>query len=178
MNDEVTRLLRAVPALEAASGVRLVVIGGVARGIWAPARNTQDVDVVADSDDLAPLIAAAGAGGLVVHAPDNDKMSRSGMARLRLPEHLTGRVRLDIIAATHPYYARVVDRARDVEVGGLRVRVACAEDIVVLKVMADRPQDRADVAAILDAQGEALDRDLVRRELADLGFEIPAALQG
>lgn len=173
MNDEVTRLLRAVPALEKASGVRLAVIGGVARGVWAPARNTVDVDVVADAAELATVVAAAGAGGLVVHAPDFDKMSRSGMARLRLPEHLTGRVRLDIIAATHPYYERVIERAQIADVGGMQVRVACAEDIVLLKIMADRPQDRADVAAILDAQGRALDRNLVRAELLDLGFDIP-----
>ena len=177
MNDEVTRLLRAVPALEAASGVRLAIIGGVVRGVWAPARNTVDVDVIAGTTDLASVVAAASAGGLVVHAPDLEKMAHSGMARLRLPEHLTGRVRLDIIAATHPYYERVLARARDVGVVDMTVHVASAEDIVVLKIMADRPQDRADVAAILKAQGTALDRDVVRAELAVLGFDVPAELR-
>lgn len=177
MNDDVTRLLRAVSAIEAASGVALVLIGGVARGVWAPARNTVDVDVLADTADLALVVAAAGAGGLVASAAEQQQLAAAGMARLRLPEHPTGRVRVDVLAATHPFYSRVVARSRVVDVDGMRVRVASAEDLVVLKVMAGRPQDTADVAAIVAAQGAALDRDLVRRELADLGFDVPDSLR-
>jgi hypothetical protein len=56
------------------------------------------------------------------------------------------------------------------------VRVAAPEDVIILKAMANRPQDRADISAIVAAQGNALDRALIRRELADLGFDEPDEL--
>ena len=65
MNDELHRLLAAAPALERATGVRVVVIGGVARGNWAQPRNTEDVDVLVDTDRLEPFIAAAPQVGLM-----------------------------------------------------------------------------------------------------------------
>lgn len=59
MSDELRRLLGATRALEEATGVKLAVIGGVARGAWALERNTFDVDVIANTDDLTALIAHA-----------------------------------------------------------------------------------------------------------------------
>lgn len=61
MNDELHRLLAAAAALESATGIKVVVIGGIARGNWAQPRNTDDVDVVVDTNALAPFIAAAAA---------------------------------------------------------------------------------------------------------------------
>jgi predicted nucleotidyltransferase len=176
VSDEIVRLLRASGELRSVVGTRIALIGGVARGAWALERNTFDVDIIVDLEDLAPMIQAAPGVGLVAVQRDVEKMAKSGMTRLRLPEHLSGEIRLDIIAATHPYYLRVLDRAVNATVYGIDIPVAAAEDLVVLKLMADRPQDRADVAAILMAQGGALDRALIRRELTALGFEVPPEL--
>jgi hypothetical protein len=51
--------------------------------------------------------------------------------------------------------------------------VACAEDVVVLKCLAGRPQDLADIDAIVRAQGPALKRDLNRAECHALDLEPP-----
>jgi hypothetical protein len=177
MNDELHRLLAAAAALESATGVKVVVIGGIARGNWAQPRNTVDVDVVVDTSALAPFIAAAAAVGLVTVPDEVAALAVAEMTRLRLPEHLSGPVHLDVIAASHPYHARLIGRSSLVTMGALTFRVASAEDIIILKVLADRPQDRADVAAIIEAQGDALDRDVLRAEAADLGLELPVELR-
>lgn len=163
--------------LEERSGSRLVVIGGVARGAWAVPRATADVDVLVDRDDATEIVAHAAAGGLVAIPEEVERLRSSGMTRLRLPDHLHGDVRLDVVAADHPYYRRVIDRSRRVTVFGHEVRVASPEDVVLLKVLADRSQDRADVDAIVAAQGEALDLDLIAREAAELELVLPAALR-
>jgi hypothetical protein len=177
MNDELHRLLAAAAGLERATGIRVVVIGGIARGNWAQPRNTDDVDVIVDSASLEPLIHAAATVGLVTIPHEVAALAVAEMTRLRLPEHPSGPVHLDVIAASHPYYGRVIARSSVVTMGGLTFRVASAEDIIILKVLADRPQDRADVIAIIDAQRDALDRNVLRSEAADLELELPTALR-
>ncbi len=177
MNDELRRLLAAAAALEAATGVKVVVVGGIARGNWAQPRNTDDVDVIVDTTNLDPLIHAAGRVGLVAEPDEVAALAVADMTRLRLPEHRTGPIHLDVISSSHPYHQRVVARSSVVTMGGTTFRVASAEDVIILKLLADRPQDRADIIAIIDAQRDALDRDVLRAEAADLGLELPLELR-
>jgi hypothetical protein len=86
VNDELRRLLAAAAALEVATGVKVVVIGGIARGNWAQPRNTDDVDVIVDTNNLAPLIHAAGRVGLVAVPDEVAALAVADMTRLRLPE--------------------------------------------------------------------------------------------
>ena len=176
MNDELHRLLAAAPALEFATGIKVVVIGGIARGNWAQPRNTDDVDVLVDTDQLQPFIDAAAQVGLVTVPSEIMALALAEMTRLRLPEHPSGPVHLDVIAACHPFYRRVIERSTQVTMGALTFRVASAEDIILLKLLADRPQDRVDVAAIVDAQRGALDLVVMRAEAAELGLELPTSL--
>jgi hypothetical protein len=98
------------------------------------------------SDPLARMVAVHVPSAGLVAVPEEVALLRtSGMTRLRLPDHLRGAVRLDVIAADHPYYQRAVDRSRPVDVFGKRVRVAAPEDVLLLKLLADRTQDRADI---------------------------------
>lgn len=60
---------------------------------------------------------------------------------------------------------------------GVQIRVARAEDILLLKLLADRPQDRLDVEAIASAQGARLDRELLRTEATALEVELPPSLR-
>ena len=53
-------------------------------------------------------------------------------------------------------------RAKVFEVDGVRVPVACAEDIVVMKLLSGRAKDVDDVVAILAAHPDDLDLELVR----------------
>ena len=52
--------------------------------------------------------------------------------------------------------------------GGGYIRTCGAEDLVVLKAFAARPQDWIDVEQVIIRQGEKLDRELIHRELAPL----------
>lgn len=177
MDDPLARLVRAAAALEVHSGRRICVIGGLARNVYAERRATADVDVIVDVLDPADILAHAGAVGLVAVPHEVEALRNAQMTRLRLPDELTGDTRLDVIARSHDYYGRVLDRSVVVEALGARVRVACAEDVVLLKILADRPQDRLDVEALVEAQGDRLDREVLRREAAALELELPASLR-
>lgn len=135
------------------------------------------MDIVVDATDPAILSARAGELGLIAVDSEVRALAPAAMTRLRLPEERTGATRLDVIARSHEYYGRVLDRSVPIQALGLALRVASAEDVVVLKALADRPHDRVDVAAIVEAQAERLDRDLIRSECAALGIDVPEALR-
>src|SRR5690606_32007594 len=114
---------------------RTCVIGGVARSVWAPPRATADVDVIVATSDASVVVAFAAELGLTSVPREVESLASAGMTRLRLPDELTGPTRLDVIASSHEYYGRVFDRSVVVEAFGSRIRVASAEDVVVLKLL-------------------------------------------
>jgi Nucleotidyl transferase of unknown function (DUF2204) len=61
-----------------------------------------------------------------------------------------------------------LERAAVRAIHGLKVPVAAAEDLVVMKVLAGRRKDEEDVVAVLSAQRGKLDLTLVRRTLRQL----------
>lgn len=176
MDDAVERLLRAAALIEPRAGVRTCLIGGLARGIWAPRRATADVDVIVDVEDPTSLIPICEALGLVAVPREVEALRAAAMTRLRLPDELTGDTRLDVIGRSHDYYDRVFARSVVVEVLGVAMRVASAEDVVILKALAARPQDRADIADIVAAQGAMLNREVVRTECAALEIDVPSEI--
>lgn len=173
MDDALGAFLRALRRLSELTGHPIVLVGGLARGVWARPRATQDTTVVYGGPDLDAIIEAAPAVGLTVNASEVASLAQSGMTRLRHPGQLRGPVRLDVIHGAHPYYQRLAARAVPSDELGTSVVVARPEDLIVLKLLAARRQDLADVEAILDAQAGALDAALIRAELETLEVDLP-----
>lgn len=177
VTDPFALLLVAAGRLGPSAGIATALIGGVARSAWASSRATEDVDLLAGCTDPAPILRVAESIGLVVDAQEVETLRMSGMTRLRLADHPRGAIRMDIVLADHPYYLRVLNRAVVREVLGERLSVACAEDLILLKLLADRPQDRADVAAIHLQQGARLRKEILRDEAQVLEIELPEGLR-
>ncbi len=88
--------------------------------------------------------------------------------RVVLVEAVDG-VPLDIALAALPFESRLVDRASAFPVSETMTLTTCsAEDLVVLKALAGRPQDWLDVEGVIARQGAALNRGLVIDELRPL----------
>ncbi len=177
MTSDIKRLLDAADALAVASGCSVVVVGGVARGYWATPRTTFDVDVVFGAPTADAALAAAEAAGLVAIPQEVKVLRKAHMTRLRLPDRLRGQTRLDVLLSSHPYYDRVLSRSVQMAPYDA-LRVASAEDIILMKLLADRPQDRVDVGAIIEAQGVLLDRDCLASEAKALEVNLPDELTG
>ncbi|HZO34643.1 MAG TPA: hypothetical protein VFB17_06145 [Gaiellaceae bacterium] len=133
------------------------VVGAVARNAWAPPRATTDVDVTVLADER--VLAAVGA-----------TLASLGYVRVRehrtdpddpLPDVLVFRSRsaaprqVDLLVAKTSFEREVLSRAVAIDVDAQPVPVASAEDLVVYKLIADRPRDRDDIAAVLRTQARA-----------------------
>ncbi len=74
-------------------------------------------------------------------------------------------VRVDLLRPVLPAYAHVLDRAIAAEILGKTVQISDAEGLIVMKVMAMRPQDQTDIKDLIEAYGGQLDVDYIRTEL-------------
>ena len=73
---------------------------------------------------------------------------------------------VDVVLAGPGLEDLFFSRAEEHNIGGVRVPVAAAEDIVTMKILAGRPKDLDDVAVIVRAR--SLDSDRVRSTLSRL----------
>ena len=81
---------------------------------------------------------------------------------------------MDVSCGALPFEEEVIARATRVDVGGLVVPLATPEDLIVMKAIAHRGRDMADIEAILDAQPK-LDVNRVRRWVGEFAavLEMP-----
>ncbi|HXK20393.1 MAG TPA: nucleotidyl transferase AbiEii/AbiGii toxin family protein [Polyangiaceae bacterium] len=160
-------LLRAIAASQAwltELQVPVAVIGGVAASLLGRPRVTKDVDLVvlADEDAWRSLLEAGLRHGVEARIPDALEFART--SRVLLLRHQPTGIEVDLSFAALPFELELIERASVRVVRGVSFRVATPEDIVIMKSLALRPRDIADIEAILEAAPE-LDLERVRSTL-------------
>ena len=149
---------------------RFCIIGGLALLRWGQPRFTRDVDVTLltgfgrEDEFIAPLLAASsGYRGRILEAAEFARRNR-----VLLLESAQG-VPIDISLGGLPFEELVVGRSSIYEFEpGCELRTCSAEDLVVLKLFAYRPQDVLDVETVVLRQRGALDWRYVETQLQPL----------
>ncbi len=146
---------------------KIAVIGGLAVQRWGEPRQTRDVD----------LTLLTGLGGeaafvdalLLRYTPRFPDARRFALERRVLLIETADHIPLDISLGGLPYESRVIARATPFEFEpGIPVTTCSAEDLVILKAFAGRPQDWLDVEGTVVRQGPRLNRQRVLEELRPL----------
>lgn len=153
---------RLVAALNERS-IHYAIIGGLAANQFARARATDDINVLLSIPQIAlpEFIEALRKEGFQVDLARNIREYKDdGITSVRFESVLVDLMRPVIPACTH-----VLDRAMTTELFGHNVRLCSAEGLVVLKLMAMRLQDEADIENILAAFGASLDFEFIQTEL-------------
>lgn len=158
-----------------AQGWRFCFIGGVALQRWGEPRLTKDVDAILytglrGEDRFAAELMAA-------FKPRVDDLlgfiNQNRVALLQMSKR--PHVPVDVSFAGLPYEEEVIDRSSKYQFGKkFKLRTCSADDLIVLKAFAGRPQDVADVDSVLRRQRGQLDLDYIRdrlKVLADLKEE-------
>lgn len=138
------------------SGVRHLVIGGLAVGAIGEARTTGDVDVIgfASPEDAEALILKAVAAGFEVR-PDveHERLHATGTLRFR-----HGPFQLDIILASLPFEEAAYARAMKKRLFGRLVPLPTPEDLILFKILAGRDKDILDAVGVARRHLPKLDR--------------------
>lgn len=152
--------LQLIPLLRrlAQESIDFLVIGGVAVEIHGYARFTKDLDIVyatnaANLERLGSVLLELGARlrGFedLPFVPDVHTLRRAQILTLVTP---LGSLDLLVDPEGSARYDEMRARALTVDVNGTEIRVVALEDLLAMKRAARRPQDLADVDALLTIQ--------------------------
>jgi hypothetical protein len=160
----VAELLAELGRAFAALGLRWFLFGAQAAVLHGVARLTADVDVTVElgRHSSEALVDTLNRAGFDLRVPD---VAGFVEATRVLPfVHRRSRMPVDVVLAGPGLEEQFLDRAEEREIGGARIPVASAEDLVAMKVLAGRGRDLEDVEAIVRVQPD-LDLSLIRRVL-------------
>jgi len=166
LNPSFKDALRAVAAALDDVAAKGMVIGGVAVIARGVARATRDVDAtVALEGDVEALVTELERENLVPRIGDAVAFARTN--QVLLLTHRPSAVDVDLSIAWLPFELEALAAAERVLLAGVSVRVARAEDLVIYKAIAWRPQDQQDVERLLTLHGKTMDLARIRRLVAE-----------
>lgn len=170
--------LRDLLAWFRSQNVEGLIIGGVAASLLGRPRTTRDVDAVIwiGDDLLEHFYEAAPEYGLSPRLPDTLPFARE--SRVLLMHHATSHIDVDVVLGSLPFEREAIESAQEVQFQDVTLPLPRPEDLVIMKAVAHRPRDAADVQAVLEAHPR-LDRDRVRGVVGEFAqaIETPELLE-
>jgi hypothetical protein len=150
VDNALTDALVALVQWLSAARVPYAVIGGLAVAVQAAPRFTKDIDAVVWTEDSCwgDLVASAAPFLIVPRRPDI--LAFAERTRVLLLVHSSG-VPLDVSCGALSFEQELVEHAEPIDVGPVVVNVARPVHLLVMKAIANRPRDRADIDALLRA---------------------------
>jgi hypothetical protein len=142
--------------------VRYALIGGVAAGYRTHPRFTRDIDFLLNVPQLvlAPLLEDLKRRGFEFDTLDTIReWTQHHMVVLSYHG-----IRVDWLKSVLPAYVHVLDHATEEIWLNQPIRVASAEGLILLKLLAFRMQDQLDIENLVAAHRDTLDLDWIRTE--------------
>ena len=157
--DQLLKALQDIIGLFERLAIEYVVMGGLAARAHGIPRATYDIDfTIAIEDEKLPGLYAE-AQGLGYSIPDHqlggwtDRVS--GMPIVKFYLFIEGRkIDIDVFLARSDFQKEVLKRRQVERVNGITLWMVSAEDLILLKLLASRPRDLADVADVLFTQDQ------------------------
>lgn len=169
MQPSATELLRKLAPVLRSLHVRWYVFGAQAVIVHGFIRQTADVDVTVEvtPEQLPGMVEALRSSGFVLRVEEDVEGFIARTRVLPLVDERTG-FALDVVLAGPGLEEGFLDRAIEVEAGGVRFPVISVEDLIVVKILAGRAKDLEDVRGVLLRSRQTLALDEVRRRLREL----------
>ena len=151
------------------SGVKIVLMGGLAVSIYAAPRATFDIDGIIDLDEgsLEKFLDSVGKRGF--KWDDTMPIKRiKGLPFITLlyPDK---KIYIDLFLAKSGIHRSALKRSRSVKVEDVILHVISPEDLILIKLLSDRPRDTEDVRQILLENSGILDLEYLEKWAGSLG---------
>jgi predicted nucleotidyltransferase len=163
-SQSITPLLVPIQALQSLLSQfndRGVIIGGVAVSLLGTPRYTVDLDAVflLSFEDIPRLLAEAAKQGIEPRI--SDPIAFAHKSRVLLLRHRPSGIDIDLSLGVLPFEIEMVDRSVLVDIGPIKLRLPTPEDLIILKAVAHRTKDLADIQAIASSH-PVLDKERIR----------------
>jgi hypothetical protein len=144
-----------------------MLIGGLAAILHGVPRATRDVDatVLGGKAGLSEILAGLGRFGITPRISDAIEFARQH--QVLLLRHGPSGVDIDVTIAWLPFEVEAIHAAQIRTVDDVPVPVVRAEDLIIYKAVAWRPQDRQDVERLLASYGQSVDLDRIRKVVSE-----------
>ena len=144
-----------------------MIIGGVAVIALGVPRLTVDIDatVAATQVDVTHLASVMRTHGIEPRIPEAESFART--RHVFLAVHQASGTPLDISLAWLPFEEEALRHATVCDYGGVRIRIPRPEDVVIYKLVANRPRDIEDAEGILTLYRASVDIDRVQRVIRE-----------
>ncbi|MBC7855244.1 MAG: hypothetical protein IAF94_17580 [Pirellulaceae bacterium] len=157
MHEPLQQTLFDAVSLLDAERIPYALVGGLAVSLRGQPRMTADVDMVMLADVPRSLALVQGLEGTSFR-PLFDGVAEVVQKAFILPlQHRATHVRLDLALGLSGFERQAVARAERLSLAGASIAVVTAEDLLMMKVLAGRPQDEQDIQGLMIAQGRHLD---------------------
>ena len=143
---------------------RWYLFGAQAVIAYGVPRLSADVDVTLQliPDDPQRFVRDMEAAGFAVRVDDANFVRQTRVIPF---VQLATSMPLDVVLAGSGLEEEFLNRARETDIGGTTVPLITAEDLVIAKVLAGRPQDIQDAGGLWRIYGRDLDASRIRRLL-------------
>jgi predicted nucleotidyltransferase len=172
--------LQAVAAALADWPVPGMIIGGIAVIAQGVPRLTRDVDLTlaGGTVGLSDILGRLREHDLVPRIDDAVEFAEAN--QILLLRHGSHGVDVDLSIAWLPFELEALAASEVVGIAGVQVRVARAEDLIIYKAVAFRPQDQQDIERLLVLHGTRVDLTRIRRTVAEFAqaMEEPERVAG
>ena len=140
-----------------------MIIGGIAVIARGVPRTTRDVDATVDGGALSleDLLEAFKRESIVPRIDDAIAFALDN--QVLLLRHAPSTMDIDVSIAWLPFELEAIAACETVRLGDLRVPMARAEDLLIYKTIAWRPQDQQDAERLLSLYGKQIDIGRVRK---------------
>jgi hypothetical protein len=157
MSSPVAEALRALASALDGLGVRWYLFGAQAALIRGSHRLTEDIDVTVLLDDVSveALAARVEAAGFALRVPDLEDFVAT--TRVLPFVHETTRMPIDLVIGGPGLEELFLQDSERLLVGDVSVPVPSAEHLVVMKLLAGRPNDLLDATAMARANDVDMD---------------------
>jgi len=143
------RLLKKIGSCLEKYHIPYMVIGGQAVLLYGEPRLTKDIDITlgVGVDRLGEMKAIVDRLSLGYLTDKVDDFVKETMV-LPVIDQKSG-IRIDFIFSYSPYERQAIERARNILFGRTQIKFASLEDVVIHKMIAERPRDIEDVESML-----------------------------
>jgi len=173
MNDNPLRkALKELCLLLEDQGIDYMLVGGLAVGIWGEPRATVDIDflVAIGFDDFDTLKQKLTESNKFVFIHDKPMVFEK-ITFLRVTLKSNTDITVDFLFADDEFKNTALQRKELVKVNDFSLYISSPEDLIILKLLSGRLQDRLDAEKILEIQKDNLDQEYIRNWTERLGLE-------
>lgn len=148
-----------------AAGIPHAFGGAIAYGLYGIPRGTNDwdINVFCSEAHAGEVFEALRPVGVEITDVSFREVDKKGQVRLSW-----GDKKVDLFFAYSDFHGVVQSRIREAEFEGETIWVLAGEDIVIFKVIFNRPHDWRDIERVFHRMGEGVDLDYVNHWLAEI----------